>query len=165
MFKVGDHVVYGTNGVCLISDITPSPFDKRDTRTFYVLKPLSGASTSLIYTPVDNDRVPMRPLLDRREAEALLSDIDRIPCLEVGEERARRMAYRQAIAAAEPRMYIALIKTVDSRRVEFCGTQRRLPDFEIEYDAVARRHLYTELSVALGRPIKDFEGYMAKSVG
>ena len=48
MFKVGDHVVYGTNGVCLVSDITPSPFDKNDRRTYYVLKPLSGASTSLI---------------------------------------------------------------------------------------------------------------------
>ena len=82
MFKVGDHVVYGTNGVCLISDVTRSPFDKRDTRTFYVLKPLSGASTSLIYTPVDNEQVLMRPLLDRREAEALLEEIDRIPCLE-----------------------------------------------------------------------------------
>ena len=165
MFKVGDHVVYGTNGVCLISDVTRSPFDKRDTRTFYVLKPLSGASTSLIYTPVDNEQVLMRPLLDRREAEALLEEIDRIPCLEIGKERGRRMAYRQAIAAADPKTYIALIKTVDSRRVEFFGTQRRLPDFEIEYDAVARRHLYTELSVVLGRPVKDFDGYMAKSVG
>ena len=165
MFKVGDHVVYGTNGVCLISDITPSPFDKRDTRTFYVLKPLSGASTSFIYTPVDNDRVLMRPLLDRTAAEALIEAIPTIPCLAVGEERTRRNVYRDAIAAADPTTYIALIKTVDSRRVEFLGTQRHLPDFEIEYDALARRHLYTELSVALDRPIKELEQYTAKSVG
>ena len=165
MFKVGDHVVYGTNGVCLISDIIPSPFDKRDTRRYYVLRPLSGASTSLIYTPVDNGRVAMRRLVDRAEAEAILESIHEIPCLVIAEERSRRMAYRQAIAAAEPRSYIALIKTVDRRRVEFFGTQRHLPDFEIECDTVARRHLYTELSVVLDRPIKDFEGYIAKSVG
>ena len=165
MFKVGDYVVYGTNGVCLISDVMPSPFDKKDTRTFYVLKPLSGASTSFIYTPVDNDRVLMRPLLGRAEAEALLASIAEIPCLVVGEERARRNVYREAIAAADPTVYVALIKTVDHRRVEFIGTQRHLPDFEIEYDTVARRHLYTELSVALGRPIAELESYTAKSVG
>ena len=165
MFKVGDHVVYGTNGVCLISDVTPSPFDKRDTRTFYVLKPISGASTSFIYTPVDNAHVPMRRLLGRAEAEELIASIPKIPCLAVGEERARRAVYREAIAAADPKLYIALIKAVDRRRVEFIGTQRHLPDFEIEYDTVARRHLYTELSVALDRPIEAFECYMAKSVG
>ena len=165
MFKVGDHVVYGTNGVCLITDVTPSPFDKRDARTFYVLRPLSGASTSLIYTPVDNDRVLMRALLRPAEAEALLESIPEVPCLSIEEERARRTAYRNVMLAADPRGYVALIKTVDSRRVEFFGTQRHLPDFEIEYDAVARRHLYTELSVALGRPFEELEGYMAKSVG
>ena len=165
MFKVGDHVVYGTSGVCLISDITLSPFDKRDTRRYYVLKPLSGTSTSFIYTPVDNDRVAMRSLLDRVEAEALLASIPDIPCLEIVEERTRRAAYRQAIAAAEPKVYISLIKTVDSRRVEFMGTQRRLPDFEIEYDTVARRYLYAELSIALDRPIDEFRDRLAKSIG
>lgn len=165
MFKVGDYVVYGTNGVCLISDVTSSPFDKRDARTFYVLKPLSAASTSCIYTPVDNDRVPMRRLLGRAEAEALLESIKDIPCLVVEEERTRRAVYREAIAAADPKVYIALIKAVDRRRVEFTGTQRHLPDFEIEYDHVARRHLYTELSVALDRPIEELESYTAKSVG
>ena len=165
MFKVGDHVVYGTSGVCLISDVTPSPFDKRDPRRYYVLKPLSGASTSCIYTPVDNNRVAMRPLIDRAAAAALLAGISEIPCLTIGEERTRRAAYRQAIAVAEPKTYVALIKTVDSRRVEFFGTQRHLPDFEIEYDTVARRHLYTELSIALDRPIKDFDACLAKSIG
>lgn len=161
MFKVGDHVVYGTNGVCLVSDITSSPFDKKDTRTYYVLRPLSGASTSLIYTPVDNDRVLMRPLLARGEAEALLDTVPAIPCLDVPEERARKLTYRNAIAAAEPKTYISLIKTVEGRRTDFCGTQRRLPDFEIEYDAVARRHLYTELSLVLGRTAEEISDCIA----
>ena len=162
MFKVGDHVVYGTNGVCLVSDITPSPFDKNDRRTYYVLKPLSGASTSLIYTPVDNEHVPMRPLLARKEVEALLDGIGSIPCLTVSEERARKLTYRNAIAAAEPQAYISLIKTVEGRRADFCGTQRRLPDFEIEYDALARRHLCTELSVVLDRPLSDVFAYISE---
>ena len=162
MFKVGDHVVYGTNGVCYVCDITPSPFDKKDPRTYYVLRPLSGASTSLIYTPVDNARVSMRPLLGHAEACALLDAIHGIPCIHVAEERGRRTAYRNAIAAADPQSYLSLIKTVEVRRADFFGTERRLPDFEIEYDTIARRHLYTELSVVLDRPVKDISEYVAE---
>ena len=39
MFSVGDYMIYGINGVCLVEDICASPFDKKDTRSFYMLKP------------------------------------------------------------------------------------------------------------------------------
>ena len=164
MFKIGDYVVYGTNGVCHITDICASPFDKRDGRTFYVLRPVSGSAASLIYTPVDNDRVPIRPLLAIEEAEALIDRIAGIPCLPVSEERARREIYRTAIAEAHPEAYVAVIKTILARRRSFQGTQRRLPDFELECESTARRHLFTELSVVLGKAVGEIETALAERV-
>ena len=164
MYRIGDFVVYGTNGVCHIADICPSPFDKRDTRTYYVLRPVAGSSASTIYTPVDNDRVPMRPLLSLAEVEDLIDRIALIPCLTIGEERARREIYRTAIAEAHPEAYVAVIKTIRARRCDFQGTQRRLPEFELECESTARRHLFAELSVVLGKAMNEIEDYLAERV-
>ena len=157
MFKAGDHIVYGLNGVCLVTEVGPSPFDKGDSRTFYILRPVGGHSSSVIYTPVDNDRVPMRPLMTPSEAEALLASLAEIPTLPIAAEKARRDTYRTAIVAGDPVAYVSVIKTILGRRAEFSGTQRRLPEFEMEYDGLARRHLYTELSLVLGRPVEEMD--------
>lgn len=160
MYQIGDHIVYGISGVCLVADICASPFDKRDARTYYVLKPLGGPSSSVIYTPVDNDRVPMRALLSREEVLAFLSRLAAIPCLSIPSEKGRREAYRAAIVAGRPESYLAVIKAIGGRRTAFHGTQRRLPEFEMEYEGIARRYLYTELSIVLGRPFEEMEAYV-----
>lgn len=155
MYKIGDHVVYGSNGVCLVTDVCASPFDKKDERTYYVLKPVSGARSSVIYTPVGNPHVLMRPLMDAAALDSLLLRVDEIPLLEVPNEKSRREAYRTVIASGQLEALVALIKTVMERRVAFSGTQRRLPEFEMEYDGQARRHLFAELSLVLGRPTEE----------
>ncbi len=162
MFKIGDHIVYGTNGVCLVTDVCPSPFDKHDTRTYYVLKPVAGHAESVIYTPIDNDRIPMRALMSLEEVEELLSRLHTIPHLPIPNEKGRREVYRTALFAGCPDSYVAVIKTIGGRRHEFSASGRRLPEFEIECDGIARRHLYTELSVVLGRPVEEMEGYLGE---
>ena len=161
MFKIGEHIVYGTNGVCRVMDVCSSPIDQRDGRTYYVLKPVNGSSTSLIYTPVDNDRVSMRALLTAEEIYALLSRIPAIPGIPIPTEKARREAYRAAMSAGSLDSYVSVIKTVSGRRAELSAAGRRLPEFEIEYDGAAKRHLYTELSVVLGLPFDEMEQYVA----
>ena len=61
MFSVGELMIYGTNGVCRVDEICNSPFDSSDTRLFYKLTPTPDRSNLVIYTPVDNDKVIMRP--------------------------------------------------------------------------------------------------------
>ena len=160
MYQIGDHIVYGNSGVCLVTDVCSSPFDKRDTRTYYVLKPLDGPAASVIYTPVDNDRVPMRALLSLEEAQSFLRQLASVPCLPIPSEKGRREAYRAAIVAGRPESYLAVIKAIGGRRSAFRGTQRRLPEFEMEYEGIARRYLYTELSIVLGRPFEEMESYV-----
>ncbi len=160
MFSIGDYMVYGTNGVCRVDAVCPSPFDKKDTRLYYVLKPLRGTGQAMIYTPVENDRVPMRPIIGKNEAEAIFDRIPEIPCLCVSVEKERREVYRAALVSGKIEAYIALLKTIYRRRRELSGMQRRLPDFETEYDMQARRNLYTELSVVLDLPFEGMETYI-----
>lgn len=150
MFKLGEMMMYGTNGVCRVGEICSSPFDKSDPRTFYTLMPLSDNSNLVIYTPVDNDNVIMRYLISREEAEALLRDFASYELITVDIEKKRRDIYREIVQSGEPGNYIRIIRTVKKRREDFRRTRRRLPDLDNDFEHTAKKCLYSELSVVLG---------------
>ena len=75
MFQAGELLVYGSTGVCRVEEITELDHTVRDRgRRYYVLKPLW--QDGVIYAPVDSEKVPMRPVMSREEADTL---IDRMP--------------------------------------------------------------------------------------
>lgn len=160
MFKIDDYVAYGVNGVCRVVDVCPSPFDKTDTRSFYVLKPLfaAAASNATIYTPVDIEARRLRPLIDRAEAESLLNSAETITAVDIGTEKNRRHVYQETMATCDVREYARILKTVRRRRTEAAALRKNLPDVDIEFESKAKKCLYGELSVVLGVPFESFEG-------
>lgn len=151
MFKAGDLMVYGTNGVCRVVNICQSPFDSNDERMFYTLAPLNDNSNLVIYTPVDNDSVVMRELISESMANEVLSEVKNAQIIEIPIEKRRRDVYRDVMQTAEPSQYVRIIKTVFSRRNEFRRTRRRLPDLDNDFEHTAKNCLYGELSQVLGK--------------
>lgn len=160
MFSIGDYMVYGINGVCLVEDICASPFDKKDIRTFYMLKPLGASAGSVIYTPTDNVQVPMRPLMTRGEAEALIVQMPVIAPLEIPMEKMRRDIYRQTMQSCNPVEYVRLIKTVHKRRAEMLEQHKRLSETDSDFERNAKISLYHELAVVLGVQYAEVEPYL-----
>lgn len=160
MFSIGDYMIYGVNGVCLIEDICASPFDKKDTRTFYMLKPLGATAGSVIYTPTDNVQVPMRALMSREDAEQLIVRMPAIPLLEIPMEKMRREIYRQTMHSCDPVEYVRLIKTVHARRAEMIQQHKRLSETDSDFERSAKLSLYHELAVVLGVPYVEVEPYL-----
>ena len=79
MFQPGELLVYGSTGVCQVLSIDQRQDyvnGVKQSRLYYQLKPLYQGG--VIYTPVDNDKVVMRPVISREDAETL---IDSIPTL------------------------------------------------------------------------------------
>ena len=150
MYSVGDQLVYGTNGVCRVTEIQNSPFDPKDARQFYVLAPLENNSNLMIYTPVEGGNTVIRDLVSKEEAETLLSRIPQITAVEVPFEKKRRDVYRETICSASLEDYVRIIKTVALRRAEFKKSRRRLPDLDNDYEHTARICLYGEISAVLG---------------
>ena len=150
MFDIGDLLFYGTNGVCRVSEMCASPFDTNDTRQFYKLTPIAENTSLVIYTPVDNTQVIMRPLISRDEAEALVARIPDIEKVTVAVEKHRKEAYRDTIRECDPEGYVKIIKTVRARREYFKRTRRRVPDLDNDFEHTARLCLYGELSTVLG---------------
>lgn len=161
MFSVGDHIVYGINGICRVADICPSPYDQEDPRTFYLLVPIENPMSSTIYTPVDNAHVPMRRLMTKAEIEALAAAIPTIETLPIPTEKQRREIYRAVIGTLEPTGYVQVIKTVSRRRAELAAAHKHFPVTDLEYGRLAKHLLYSECAHVLGMTEEGAAAYFA----
>ena len=74
MFNKGDKIIYGQTGVCIVEDICEKTLIRNSTRRYYILKPIFQ-SNNIIYAPVDNEKVLMRYVITKDEAESLINKI------------------------------------------------------------------------------------------
>ena len=160
MFEVGECIVYGINGICRVEDVCKSPYDQTDTRTYYLLVPVNNPMSSTIYTPVDNERVPMRRLMTAAEIEALIAAMPETPLLEVPLEKQRREIYRATIGTLCPTGYVQVMKTVQKRREELVAAHKHFPVTDLEYGRLAKHLLYSECALVLGMSEESVEAYI-----
>lgn len=160
VFQKDEYVFYGSGGICKISDIQISPLEGMPAdREYYVMQSIHDKNGTM-YIPVDNDQVFLRRLLTREAAEELL---DRIPSVEVIiEENAKllRARYLEAMRTYEPLEWVRVIKTVHRRATDPTRQRQRLSETERSLLENAKRYLYTELALALGRSAEDMESYI-----
>ena len=149
MFEKGEKVYYGTVGVCNVSDICKSPFDKNDERMYYMLEPSDASCGTIIYAPAEGGKVTLRALMTAEEASGLLASLAELEPLTVDNEKHRREEYRNALREGTPLSIARLIKTVYERRENYAKTQKRISDTDAEFDKTARRALMGELACAL----------------
>ena len=91
MFNIGDFIIYGNNGVCKITNVGPMkmPGVPKD-RLYYTMVPCY-IRDSEIFTPIDNERVVMRKVMSKDEAEDFIQSISEIKELEIIEEKKREL--------------------------------------------------------------------------
>ena len=149
MYQKGDYIVYGMNGPCLVEDITRLSIPGSDSRRkYYVLRPVnSGKST--IYSPVDNEKVMIRDIVSKQEAQKLLSEIPGIPEVSVENEKLREEQYKEIIKQSNPRQCIGLLKTLCHKRQTRLDEGRKFTTVDERYLRETEMILSSELAIAL----------------
>ncbi len=160
MFQLNDYVFYESGGICKIADIQTAPLAGMPAdRQYYILTSIHDRNGKM-YIPVDSDQIFLRPLLNRGEAEALVS---RIPSVETFEEptaKLLRVRYLEAMRTHLPEEWVRVIKTVYSRMQSCTSRNQRVSDSERAFAESAKRYLYAELALALDLPEGDMESYL-----
>ena len=164
MFNIGDKLIYGYEGVFVVSEYTDSPIDKNDRRTFYVLRPVNGSTGNKILTPSEGGSVSMRAVMTGEEAEALIERIPEIGEVTVTFERGRRDAYREVMTRGSGEDFVSIIKTVRRRRVVFMAQKRRFSETDTDFESRAKNCLLSELSVSLGITYGEAERIVAEKL-
>lgn len=162
MFSVGDKIVYGGTGVCVVEDITQIHVSGAGTsRSYYVLRPVYQSGT--IQTPVDNNKIPIRPVLTREEAESL---VDAIPgvhavmCLEKNLS-ALRNHYRDQMSSFECIDLVRMTKSIYAKKKDAESRQKKIGLTDEKFLHRAEDLLYGELAVALDIPKDSVSDYIA----
>lgn len=153
MFSVNDTVIYGTNGVCTIRDITTRAFGK-EKRQYYVLTPFNEAS-SVIYVPTANEALlsKMRRVLSVNEIYDLIDNIKTTPCEDwITDETARRTAFKSILQSGDRRRLILMIKTIYFHGKEQKEKGRKLHHTDELMMKDAEALLYNEFAYVLHLP-------------
>ena len=149
MYQKGDYIVYGINGPCLVEDITRLSMPGSDRRRkYYVLRPVnSGKST--IYSPVDNEKVVIRNIVSRKEAEDLLSEIPGIPEVSVEDEKTREERYKEILKNSDLYQCVGLLKMLSRKREIRIQEGRKFTTVDERYLREIDLALSSELAIAL----------------
>ena len=165
MFQKNDYVFYESEGVCLVSDVLRSPLAGMPAdKDYYLLRPIHSKS-GLLYVPVDSDRIYMRPIMKRAEAEQLVNDIPNLEEIREEDIKKLRATYVELLESHLPHNWVRIIKTVRARLCAALSNGKKLSDTERNLLESAKRFLHSELALALELPEDEVEGYILSRIG
>ena len=164
MFAKDEYVFHESGGICQIADIQVAPLDNMPAdRQYYVMKPIYDPN-SVIYIPVDSDAIFLRRLISRADAEELIDRIPFITAIEESNAKLLRAKYIEAMHTHDPLEWVRVIKTVYLRMTMQTSRSQRISDTERAFSESAKKHLHTELSLALGLPMQKMEDYLTERI-
>ncbi len=147
MYAVNDTVMYGQSGICKITEICDKKFG-RETLKYYVLRPVYGDNT-VIYCPVDSDKVHIRKLLSADEVVALVREMPAQQGEWIENDNLRKEVQTKILRRGDHKELIALIKTLYRKRTETENSGRRFHRADAEAMAQAEKLLYQEFAQVL----------------
>ena len=160
MHRIGDRVIYGIHGVCLISDQCYQTINKEKVQ-FYVLEPVNQPGDK-IYVPMNNASATskLRPLLSRSELIATLEHIDFTQCSWIEDENQRKQCYRQLIGSGDLEELLRMIHALSEHKLTLDATGRKAHICDENFYRDVKKLLDTELSEILDIPSETVAPYV-----
>ena len=165
MYQIGDIILYGDTGVCRIQNIISRKSPNGKDKDFYQIQPLYQQCA--IYSPVDNTKVFMRPVISKEEADKL---IDEIPSMETkeyhkGPVKDKVGRYEAALKTHNCSDLIDMTMSMYAKRENLREQKKKFGTVDERFMKRAEDLLFGEFSVALGIPKDQVPEYIAERVG
>lgn len=160
MYQVGDKIIYGSNGVCVIDEIkmieTPHTLEARP---YYVIRPMF--QDCKISVPVDTT-VFMRPVISAAEADALVDSIPGISAEPYYNSALRQLQeyYDMKLSSHKCEDLVELTMSLYRKKKKTEEQKRKFGAIDERYMKRAEDLLYGELSAALEIPKDDVPQYI-----
>ena len=167
MFQAGDYIVYGNTGVCQICELVVGDRKLRwleKGKRYYRLQPLY--QTGCIYAPIEDAKVPMRPVSTADEVNRL---IDQSPDLQAESFHSKNLhelkaRYQEATKGTDCAGLIELLLSIYVKKQEYQSRHKRLGQMDERFMHQAEDLLHGEFSVALGIPKEEIAAYITTRI-
>lgn len=165
MFKPGTYIVCGQHGVCRVEGVgklqlTEASGDKE----YYTLSKVYSRG-GVLYVPADSEKVVMRPVISREEAEELIGHIKEIDMLQIDNEKRKEEIFKQAFKTCDSREWVKVIKTLYERKKIRLSKGKKVTASDERYLRTAEDNLYGELAISLNIDKNDVEQYIMDKIG
>lgn len=163
MYQIGDLIVYGSTGVCRVTDITTPDIRGTENKLYYVLAPLY--QDGVIYTPVES-KVFMRPIITKEEAETLIDSISTMEAEAYHSSILRELEehYDSYLQTHSCEDLIRLAMSTYAKKQDMAQQNRKFGAVDERFMKRAEDLLQGELSASLGIPREQVGDYIAARV-
>ena len=148
MFSVGQNVLYGTNGVCVVEDITEKKVGKVSME-YYVLKPLASDSSTL-FVPTHNEELVkrIRDILNKDSIDSILANLP-----DIGEwnenKQERSDDFKSIVAGGDCVELIRMIRLINAHSNDLAENGRHLHMSDERFLKEAEKMVSEEISLVL----------------
>ncbi|MDO4978239.1 MAG: CarD family transcriptional regulator [Eubacteriales bacterium] len=163
MYKIGDTIIYGVDGICEITDISTLdlsgvPSDKE----YYTLRVIGNNMT--IFAPVGSAKSKMRKIITYDDAENLISRIPEIEPLKNTSERVIEQTYKEYLLSYDYEKWISLIKFIYERKQKRLNAGKKVTVIDEKNMKRMEEMLYQELSIALNISSDEVLNYITEKI-
>lgn len=150
MYQVGDKVVYGIHGVCMVADQEERVVDRKRV-TYLVLEPV-GQDGSRYLVPTHNAAAmaKLKHMLSKEELEALM-DSDEVQADGwIRDENQRKQTYRELIGSGDRARLMQMVRTLYRHRKAQAAAGKKTHLCDENFLRDAEKLLVSEFSIVLG---------------
>lgn len=165
MFKQGDIVLYGSEGVCVIDEVMTRKF-KNQLMEYYILKSVYNAS-SKIFVPTQNEELMsrMKDVLSKAEIYQLIEDIEKEELIWIDHDNSRKERYKQIMKMGQRNEVVSLAKTLYLRSKELKENGKKLNAMDDQFLRDAQKLLHEEIAYVLNIEKDEVSTFISKRIG
>lgn len=164
MFKTGAYIICGQHGVCRVEDIGTLKLSEASKGKIYYTLSQVYSKGGVIYVPAESEKIVMRQIVSRNEAEALIDEMDDMESLWVANEKRREETFKDALRTCDYRNWVKVIKTIYERKMSRMAQGKKVTASDERYLHMAEDNLYGELALALDMDRSEVERYITERI-
>lgn len=163
MFEINDYIMYGTTGVCKVSDITKERIGGFKLQEYYVLTPIYTNNT-IIKVPIDNNKIPMRKIMSKEDISNIIKVISSKDSLWVMDERKRGEVFKSILKSGECEELMTLVKSIYECKQNKNITGTKVSKNDIEIMQMAEKLINEEFATILNISVDEVPSYILNNI-
>lgn len=160
MYQIGEQVVYGSHGVCRVTEVETRTVDRK--RVEYLVLEPQGQPGSRYLVPSGNPNAmaKLHPILSREELDALLLSPAVRQDAWITDENLRKQSYRELISSGDRVALLRMVRTLNRHKKEQAALGRKFHQCDDNFLRDAQRLIDTEFSAVLDIPTSQVQEYI-----
>lgn len=159
MYQTGDKVIYGASGVCQVEGVQEMEIGGEKS-LYYSLLQIYDKSNIHIYAPVKQQKIPIRPIMKKEQAEILIGKLPQVEPFWSDDRNQRERIWRETLRSGNIEKWIGMLKGIHLKKQQSLEKGQRPSYFCEGMGRDVEKLLYGELAAALDIDPEQIEKYI-----